>query len=208
MKNPQNLPLPGSIINVQAYKFNGMLYRQWNGVKVLRNTDKHFVLCMHKTKVSEKFKHNWIYKDYVLWFMPKQGMYNALILLKPVQNYIYVNIASPPIFEDNTLKFIDLDLDVKAYPHNGASIVDGDEFKSNAYLYEYSKDLKEMVWEAATEVMGKYSNDEYFFNNQVINYYIGIAKKDKAIAENFRANIRPTYRWKSYFSEDDEDQEL
>nr|WP_318028981.1 hypothetical protein [Mycoplasmopsis bovis] len=38
-----SFPVEGSIIDVQAYKYDGTLYRQWNGVKVLRNTNKHYV---------------------------------------------------------------------------------------------------------------------------------------------------------------------
>lgn len=181
-----NFPLPGSIINVQAYKYNGTLYRQWNGVKVLRNTPKHYVLWMHKTKVSEKYKHNWVYKEYVLWFLPKKSMYNALILLKPKQNYIYINIASHPFYEDNTIKFIDFDLDVKAYPHNGITIVDGEEFKINSKEFNYGQELKNMVWKAAQEIIDKYNNNEYFFGNEVINYYINLARKDFLLPYTFR----------------------
>nr|WP_307923709.1 DUF402 domain-containing protein [Mycoplasmopsis bovis] len=106
-----SFPVEGSIIDVQAYKYDGTLYRQWNGVKVLRNTSKHYVLLMYKTRVSEQNNHNWVYRDYVLWFLPKHSMYNALILLKPSkkQNYSYINVASYPIYEDNTIKFIDLE---------------------------------------------------------------------------------------------------
>ncbi len=80
-------------------------------LKCLETLSKHYVLLMYKTRVSEQNNHNWVYRDYVLWFLPKHSMYNALILLKPSkkQNYSYINVASYPIYEDNTIKFIDLD---------------------------------------------------------------------------------------------------
>lgn len=177
---------PGKVINCQAYKYNGDLYRQWNGVKVLKNTPKHYVLFMHKTKVKEKYNHSWTYKDYVLWFLPKNSMYNAIILLKPKQNYVYVNIAMPPVAEDNTIKFIDLDLDVKSYAKKNISVVDIDEFKFNSKRFNYPEKLKEMSWEALEEVVNKYDNSEYFFNPTVIDYYISSAKKDKSIPQSFR----------------------
>ncbi|WP_029513141.1 DUF402 domain-containing protein [Mycoplasmopsis primatum] len=187
-------PVEGSIINIQAYKYDGTLYRQWNGVKVLRNTAKHYVLLIHKTKVSEQLEHNWVYRDYVLWFMPKYSMFNALILLKPSrQNYSYINVASHPIYEDNTIKFIDFDLDIKAYPATDVSIVDSDEFKQNSKLYNYPQILKKMIVDATQEVVNKYEKQEYFFNSDIIDYYIALAKKDKSISKNFRESKHKKY---------------
>ena len=45
--------IPEQIINVQAYKHDGTLYRQWNGVKVLEVSSFNVVLFMFKTKVAE-----------------------------------------------------------------------------------------------------------------------------------------------------------
>ncbi|MBZ4195169.1 DUF402 domain-containing protein [Mycoplasma sp. CH-Wi4] len=176
------------MINVQAYKYDGSLYRQWNGIKVLRNTPKHYVLVMYKSKVSENSGHNWICHDYVIWFLPKHSMYNALILLKPAKrsNYAYINISSTPIYEDNTIKFIDFELDVKAYPDTPVSVVDMDEFKENSKIFRYPKTLKEMIWNGTNEVLERYKQKEYFFSPEVIDYYIDLAKRDKTIAANFR----------------------
>nr|WP_307924925.1 DUF402 domain-containing protein [Mycoplasmopsis bovis] len=87
-------------------------------LKCLETLSKHYVLLMYKTRVSEQNNHNWVYRDYVLWFLPKHSMYNALILLKPSkkQNYSYINVASYPIYEDNTIKFIDLESRYKSIP--------------------------------------------------------------------------------------------
>ncbi|UUD35533.1 DUF402 domain-containing protein [Mycoplasmopsis caviae] len=179
-------PLIGSIVNVQAFKYNGELYRQWNGVKVLRNTTQHYVLLMYKTKVAEANKKSWVYRKYVLWFLPKNSMYNALILLKQKSNYVYVNLASKPVYEDNTIKFIDLDLDVKSYPRKQFSIVDREEFLFNSKELKYPKKLINMIADSLDEIVNKHNNNEYFFNSDVIDYYIDQAKKDKSIHEDFR----------------------
>ncbi|WP_027120815.1 DUF402 domain-containing protein [Mycoplasmopsis lipofaciens] len=179
-------PLIGSIINVQAFKYDGELYRQWNGVKVLRNTDQHYVLFIYKTKVAESKKRSWVYREPVIWFLPKNNMYNALILLKPKQNYIYINLASKPFYEDNTIKFIDYDIDVKCYPTRNLNIVDKEEFLENSQKYKYSKKLIRLIYNSLSDIVEKYDNNEYFFNLDVINYYINMAKKDKSLNIFFR----------------------
>nr|AAN85232.1 ORF228 [Mycoplasmopsis fermentans] len=189
-------PLIGSIINVQAFKFNGELYRQWNGVKVLRNTPQHYVLFMYKTKVAETDKKGWVYREYVLWFMPKNSMYNALILLKPKSNYVYVNLASKPYYEDNTIKFVDFDLDVKSYPKKDFTIVDKEEFRYNSRRLKYPKKLINMIYDNLEEIVNKHNNGEYFFNPDVIDYYINQAKKDKSIYRDFRVKKASSYSFK------------
>ncbi|WP_036458302.1 DUF402 domain-containing protein [Mycoplasmopsis iners] len=179
-------PLIGSIINVQAYKYNGELYRQWNGVKVLRNTEHHYVLLMYKTQVSETKKRDWIYREPVIWFMPKNEMSNALILLKAKNNYIYVNISSKPIYEDNTIKFVDYDIDVKKYPGKPLAIVDQDEFKENSILYNYPPKLMKQIEQSLDDVVHKNINNEYYNNPTIVDYYINLAKKDHSIKADFR----------------------
>lgn len=181
-----SFPLLGAIVNVQAYKYNGHLYRQWNGVKVIRNTEDHFALFMYKTKVAECEKSSWIYREPVIWFMPKNENYNALVMLKKKHNYIYVNLASKPIYEDNTIKFIDFDLDLKVYPRRDISIVDREEFNENSRKFNYPENLKKMIFEAVEQLIDKYDKQQYFFNSKLIDYYIDVVIKDNSLPRNFR----------------------
>ncbi|TQC51586.1 DUF402 domain-containing protein [Mycoplasmopsis mucosicanis] len=179
-------PLLGAMVNVQGYKYNGYLYRQWNGVKVIRNTEDHYVLFMYKTKVSETEKSSWVYREPVIWFMPKHENYNALVMLKKKHNYIYVNLASKPIYEDNTIKFIDFDLDVKLYPHRDLTIVDRDEFNYHAKKFNYPSELKQLIFTTLEEIVNKKEAQNYFFNPRLIDYYVDVVKKDYSLPKTFR----------------------
>jgi hypothetical protein len=46
----------GTIVNIQAYKHDGTLYRQYNGVKVIKCDLNECILFMYKTKVIENNK--------------------------------------------------------------------------------------------------------------------------------------------------------
>lgn len=187
-KNPPKMvfPLLGSIINVQAYKYNGELYKQWNGVKVLRNTDNQYVLFLHKTRVAETRKKSWTYREPAIWFIPKHSDYNALVLLRSKNNYIYVNMASKPIYEDNTIKFVDFDLDVKNYPRREIQIADKDEFRINSKLYKYPPKLIKKIQDSLAEVLSLVSANRYFFNDKIVEYYVNELKKDKSLMNDFR----------------------
>ncbi|KKB26871.1 hypothetical protein MM26B8_03750 [Mycoplasmopsis meleagridis] len=189
-KEKSSYPLIGTMINVQAYKYNGMLYRQWNGAKVIRNTKDHYVLLMYKTKVGEISKKDWVYRDPVIWFMPKNALHNALVLLKQSGNYIYVNISSKPIYEDNTIKFVDYDIDIKKYPGKKLAIVDQDEFKEHIKEYKYPLKLIKQVEKSLEEVIYQSIKNEYFFNKTILNYYVKLAQKDHFIKSDLNLDTK------------------
>lgn len=180
----------GTILKVQAYKFNGLLYRQWNQAKIIYNNEKHIVLILYKTKVTELNGAGWVYKEPVIWFMPKKQNFNCLILIKKNGFYRYINLASTPIFEDDTIKFIDYDLDVKCYPQKELKIVDRDEFNTNGKLMKYPDSLKNKILDELSNVIKMYNNFQYFFSDEIIKYYLKIAENDKILL-NVRNYLTP-----------------
>ncbi|UUM19868.1 MULTISPECIES: DUF402 domain-containing protein [unclassified Mycoplasma] len=185
----------GQIINVQGYKFNGFLYRQWNSAKVIFNNSRHIVLFLHRTKVSDYNKkiNYWRYSENALWFFPKNSYFNAILLLKRNSKiYHYINLASKPVFEDETIKFIDFDLDIKCYPGKDIQLVDRDEFLKNSVLMKYPVQFKKTVFDEITRVFELYANYKYFFNPQILGYYVDILYKDKLIEKKFYDNFIKT----------------
>ncbi|WP_406613968.1 DUF402 domain-containing protein [Mycoplasma corogypsi] len=176
----------GSMISIQAYKHSGYLYRQWNEAKVIFHNKRHIVLYLKGTKVSESDSESsgWKYTEDALWFIPKESFYNAIILLKKdIGNYYYINIASKPIFEDNTIKFIDYDLDVKCYPDRELQVVDREEFTTNSKIMNYPVSLKQLIYEEIRNIITMYNEYQYFFNDSIIEYYLTILWQDKLINE-------------------------
>ena len=88
----------GQIINIQAYKHNGKLYRQWNGARVIEVSPEQVVLFMYKTKVKESKKQKWTIREPMLWWFPLDELFNTTAIIRKSGTYFYTNIASPPIF--------------------------------------------------------------------------------------------------------------
>ncbi|WP_025755189.1 DUF402 domain-containing protein [Mycoplasmopsis cricetuli] len=182
----------GQMVDVQAYKFNGFLYRQWSSAKVIFNNSRHVVLFLSNTKVNEydKCLNRWRYTESALWFLPKNSYFNAIILLKNNFGiYHYINIASKPIFEEGTIKFIDYDLDVKCYPKKELQIVDRDEFSRNIVQMQYPENLRKKVFEELKNIISLYTNYAYFFNNEIFAYYLDILVKDKLLDKRIYDNF-------------------
>ena len=175
----------GQIINVQAYKHDGTLYRQWNGLKVIEISPLSLVLFMYKTKVKEKAGQRWVVREPVIWWFPTDSFYNTTGLIRQSGTHFYTNLASPPFFEDNTLKFIDYDLDIKAYPGTNVKVVDQREFEEHKVKYNYPQELIDKVNRTTSKVLKMIELHEAYFDEDVVETYLQNLIDNKMLAKKF-----------------------
>lgn len=168
-------------INVQAYKHDGTLYRQWNNLKVIFENSKYIVLFPKKAKVSEINNKTWSFNNMGFWFFPKKELYNCLLTIRPDGNYYYFNMASKYIIEDNTIKYIDYDLDIKVYPKDTLRIVDREEFTKNRLKYKYPNKLVKSLYKVIEKIIGYYYNDLEMFEAKNIQMLLKIIEDDKLL---------------------------
>ncbi|CAN5915070.1 DUF402 domain-containing protein [soil metagenome] len=64
----------------------------------------------------------------------------------------YVNIALPSTWDDGTLRFVDLDLDVSWWADGRVLLLDEDEFADHRERFGYPAWLVDRAWEAVDEV--------------------------------------------------------
>ncbi|MGL4343315.1 MAG: DUF402 domain-containing protein [Metamycoplasmataceae bacterium] len=170
-------------LNVQAYKYDGTLYRQWNGAKKILENDSYTVLLLYKTKVKEITKQKWIISSPTLWFFSKKFFFNYTLNLKEDGYHYYVNMASPFILEDDTIKYIDFDLDIKKYPNKFFSIVDHNEFYENAKKW-YSKEIEDIIYENVAILGEIIVKENHFFDKNEVEKIIKFLKDNKDIDKN------------------------
>lgn len=173
------------IINVQAYKHNGQLYRQWNGAKIIHINDDELILLLFKTKVQELKGQKWMVCEPMLWWLPLKKFFNTTAMMRTNGVYYYTNIASPPIFEDNTLKFIDYDLDIKNYPKIKNKLVDKKEFADNTKRLDYSLQLLKKIDQAIGQVLELNNKKQHFFNPNEIKKIISKLINKKYLSPKF-----------------------
>ncbi len=181
-------PILGDIVNVQAFKHDGTLYRQWNGLKVIEVSPSVTVLFAFKTKVAEDKGQRWIIREPMLWFFSSDSFFNTNVLLRESGSYFYTNLSSPYFFEDSTIKYIDYDLDVKMYPNKKTRVVDKDEYEKHKKLYGYPKELIIKIDNTILDVLTNIRNRDGIFNYDVINSYVQQLKDQKMLKSNLKVN--------------------
>jgi protein associated with RNAse G/E len=66
---------------------------------------------------------------------------------------LYCNVAMPFVISENTLQYVDLDLDVRFYPGGTYEILDEDEFEQHAAELQYPVQVRNRALQAVDEII-------------------------------------------------------
>ena len=90
-------------------------------------------------------------------------------------------MASPFIVEDNTIKYIDYDIDLRVFSDGNFRILDKWEYNLHKERMHYSKDIDKILKNELKDLMQLYKSKKDAFNNDNIYIYLEIYKKNKKI---------------------------
>ena len=171
----------GMHLQIQCYKHNGKVHRCWDEAVLIDIKKDYMVFGNEKTLVTESQGNTWRTKEPAVMYFFKNRWYNIIVQFKKEGITYYCNIASPFIIEDNTIKYIDYDLDLRIFPNGSFKILDKGEYKYHKKLMNYSKDLDIAIRSALTELITDYQNGDIAFNKQENIKYNNIYKKIKSM---------------------------
>ena len=118
----------GHKYEIHAYKHNGSIHRAWDEAVLLENHDDYLIFGNEKTKVTESDGRIWRTKEPAVLYFFKKDWFNIIGQCKDNGIYYYCNMASPFIIEDNTIKYIDYDLDLRVFPDGSFKVLDRGEY--------------------------------------------------------------------------------
>ncbi|MCV3728218.1 DUF402 domain-containing protein [Ureaplasma miroungigenitalium] len=178
-------------IMVHAYKLNGWLYRSWNNPMVIDIQEDYLVLCSTNSLVitSEEYSTR-NFPSYTTktsyWFFFKKEWFNIIATIEKTGMKLYINIASPFIFEEQAIKYYDFDLDFKINAEKQWREVDFDEFLENSKKYRYPKQLVQKIMQVESQIE-QLIQDRYFDR---------LISKNKIIELNNLVPTKKTVRYK------------
>ncbi|MBN0919085.1 DUF402 domain-containing protein [[Mycoplasma] gypis] len=179
-KNKNHFLSRGKFLEIQCYKYDGHLYRQYDGVKIIENNKDYLVTLMLKTKVSEE-NINWVVAEPTLFIFSKHHFFNATVLIRNNQKYVYVNLASPFFIEKNVIKYIDFDLDIKTHLDHDFNVIDWPDFKQNIQNLNYSKELIYKIYNELDYLFLLFNSKKEIFDEDFLDSYVDLIKNQKDI---------------------------
>lgn len=158
-------------IQIQSYKHDESLHRIWEKATVIEETEHHIVVVNKRTKVIESNGRFWHTREpSVTWFF-KDKWFNIIGIIKHEGIHFYCNIASPYIIDEEALKYIDYDLDIKVVDDFSYNILDRNEYNKHKAKMEYPSKLKKVLETELNKLKQMIEKREEPFNHDVVTRY-------------------------------------
>ena len=103
--------------------------------------------------MSESDGRRWVTREPAIYFFYPDKWFNVISMIRKTGIYYYCNIASPSIYDGESLKNIDYDLDLKVNPQYGWTILDEDEYVEHGIEMGYSEELKKAIEKGLDQVI-------------------------------------------------------
>ncbi len=162
------IPMINQDIQIQSYKHDETLHRIWEKATVLYSNDKVIIVANKRTKVIEANGRFWHTREpSVTWFF-KDKWFNIIGIIKRDGVAYYCNIASPYLIDEEALKYIDYDLDVKVLCNRTYTTLDRNEYNKHQEKMGYSQELKVIIEKELLKLIHMIENTEGPFNDEVV----------------------------------------
>jgi uncharacterized protein len=130
-------PVEGEIIQIHSYKHNGLIHRIWEETVVLKGTQNYIIGANDRTVVTEADGRTWITREPAICFFHSRYWFNIIGMIRDDGVYYYCNISSPFVWDEEALKYIDYDLDLKVFPDMTYILLDEDEYERHRQEMNY-----------------------------------------------------------------------
>ena len=161
----------GDQIKVCAYKHDGTLNSISYDTTVLEITDERIVCGNYHSKIMDSDGRSYTTKEIAILFFYKKDWYNIICQFKKYGIFYYCNIATPFLIEDNSIKYIDYDLDLRVFPDGTYKILDKNEYIYHKKMYNYTEQLDFIIKNELSKLIKlKESNKNPFTKEEILKY--------------------------------------
>ena len=137
----ESIPKEGENIKIQSYKHDGNIHRVWSETTILKGTEHVIIGGNDHTLVTEVMGvHGLLENQQLCTFILNIGLMLFVCLEKMVFIIIVIYLRAFACDEE-ALKYIDYDLDIKVYPNGKYHLLDEDEYEQHMNQMNYPHDI-------------------------------------------------------------------
>ena len=169
-------------VYIQSFKHDGSLHRTWATGYVIEANERRIVAVTDRTLVSEADGRKWVTREPAVCFYYPDRWYNVICMIRKGGVHYYCNIASPSLVDEEAIKNIDYDLDVKILPNGKIIVLDEDEFRQHSASMRYWRKLEAVIRQALEDVLNDIALQKSPFMHEEIDAlyqkYLRLLKED------------------------------
>lgn len=167
-------------LDIISYKHDGELHRVWKDVVKIHESKDLVIIVNNKVDVIDGDGRKWKTREPAICYFFKNYWFNVISMIRSNDVYYYCNLSSPYVIDEEGLKYIDYDLDVKLFPDGEVLLLDRDEFDFNINYMHYSDEILNIIKYNLKVLLDKIENREEPFNSKAIyswyNRYLELKK--------------------------------
>lgn len=164
-------------IDIISYKHDGELHRVWGNVVKIYEDDYKAIIINNEVKVIDGDGRRWKTREPAVCYFYKNYWFNIISMIKRDKIVYYCNLSSPYVIDNEGLKYIDYDLDVKVFPDGEVLILDRDEYDFNIKNLHYSDKITTIIENNLNILINMIDNrSEPFTTENVMKWYTNYIK--------------------------------
>lgn len=165
-------------LSICSFKHDGSVHRFWNKALLLCEDEELLIVGNDDATVYENDGRLWQVREPAITIFYKKQWYNVICMLRENGIHYYCNIASPSIIKDNSIIYIDYDLDLGIKKGQNLKILDEVEYQRHRLEMKYTAVLDYKLKEALFALIKKYDQQEFpFIDEKIFAYYQEFLKR-------------------------------
>lgn len=165
------IPREGDFVTIQSYKHDGTLHRTWRDTMVLKTSENSLIGVNDHTLVTESDGRRWVTREPAIVFFHQKYWFNVIAMLREKGVSYYCNLASPYLLDEEALKYIDYDLDVKVFPDGEKRLLDVDEYEAHSKQMGYSPEIDYILKENVKILVDWINNEKGPFSKGYVDIW-------------------------------------
>jgi protein associated with RNAse G/E len=161
----------GDKMAIHCYKHNGKLERISDEATILDIKEDYIVVANYKTKLTESDGRSHKTAEPAIIFFYNKRWFNVIAQLKKKGLYYYCNIATPYLIDDNIIKYIDYDLDLRVFPDWGYRVLDKNEYNYHRQLMKYPPEIDFIIKKELDSLIDMEKKRQGPFDKQLVDMY-------------------------------------
>jgi len=169
----------GDKLTIHCYKHNGKLHRIWEEALVLDIQNDLLICGNNRVKITEADGRTHRTNEPAVIFLSAKRWFHITGQLKKTGLFYKCDIASPYLIDEDIIKYIDYDLDLRVFPDGGFRVLDKNEYNYHKRIMNYSEEIDMILKSELSSLIEMKRQDSGPFQKGVVQKYYEIYKNLK-----------------------------